>query len=197
QGVMDGDADLPSAREARLVGASPLGKLAWQLAFPLLQLARTARAGASGRGPSRAWLAANAALQLGADIALVVVLGPWPVVYLLASTLFGAALHPISARYVQEHTALGGPGSAQETFSYYGPGNLVALNLGYHNEHHDFPFVAWNRLPRVRRAAPEVYDALASHRSWTRLWWRFLADRRVSLFDRVVRERRGGPDAEA
>ena len=57
----------------------------------------------------------------------------------------------------------------QETSSYYGPLNVVALNVGHHNEHHDFPSVPWNRLPAIRRAVPEVYDALSSHRSWTRL----------------------------
>jgi len=62
----------------------------------------------------------------------------------------------------------------QETGSYYGSLNRLALNVGYHNEHHDFPSVPWNRLPRIRALAPEVYASLASHTSWTRLLWRFL-----------------------
>jgi sphingolipid delta-4 desaturase len=81
----------------------------------------------------------------------------------------------------------------------------LALNVGYHNEHHDFPSVPWNRLPRLRRTAPEAYAALGSHSSWTRLLWRFIFDRRVSLFSRQVRQDRGGvrfdgdvtPDADA
>ena len=35
----------------------------------------------------------------------------------------------------------------QETNDYYGWLNRIQLNIGYHNEHHDFPSVPWNRLP--------------------------------------------------
>jgi Fatty acid desaturase len=78
----------------------------------------------------------------------------------------------------------------QETFSYYGRLNLLAFNVGYHNEHHDFPSVAWNKLPRIRAIAPEFYDTLSSHTSWSRLLIRFLFDRELSLFSRMVRTER-------
>ena len=64
------------------------------------------------------------------------------------------------------------------------------MNIGYHNEHHDFPFVPWNRLPRLKAIVPEVYDVLPSHRSWFKLWLRFLTDPRLSLFSRVARDGR-------
>ncbi|MBC6952477.1 fatty acid desaturase, partial [candidate division KSB1 bacterium] len=69
--------------------------------------------------------------------------------------------------------------------------NVLAFNVGYHNEHHDFPSVPWNKLPEIKRTAPEAYDNLISHYSWTRLLFQWLFDRDLSLYSRVVREERG------
>jgi sphingolipid delta-4 desaturase len=60
--------------------------------------------------------------------------------------------------------------------------------VGYHVEHHDFMNVAWVRLPRIRKVAPDRYQALASYSSWTGLLRRFLVDRRLSACSRLVRE---------
>ena len=79
--------------------------------------------------------------------------------YLFLSSAFAIGLHPVGARWIQEHY-LTFPGN-QETFSYYGPMNVFALNVGYHNEHHDLMRVPWSRLPALKahgagalRAAP-------------------------------------------
>ena len=68
--------------------------------------------------------------------------------------------------------------------------NPVALNVGYHNEHHDFSGIAWNRLPRLTALAPEQYDSLASYRSWSGLIVRFIRDPSLSLYSRITREER-------
>jgi len=107
------------------------------------------------------------------------------------SLFFSVGLHPLGARWIQRHyLTAAGESADQETFSYYGKLNVVAFNVGYHNEHHDFPSVPWNRLPRIRAVAPEAYRSLASHRSWARLLVRFLVDRDLSLFSRMVRRER-------
>jgi len=85
---------------------------------------------------------------------------------------------------IQEHYVFT-PG--QETYSYYGPLNRVSFNVGYHNEHHDLITIPWSRLPRVRRIAPEFYDRLDAHQSWTKPLIAFIRDRQVTLFSRVVR----------
>src|SRR4249919_1720013 len=81
----------------------------------------------------------------------------------------------------------------QATFSYYGPINLVALNMGYHNEHHDLPSIPWNNLPKLRAMAPEFYNNLKYHSSWSRLLFQFIFDRRYSLYSRVERTEPDGP----
>jgi sphingolipid delta-4 desaturase len=128
-------------------------------------------------------------------------LGAQSFVYLVASFFFSVGLHPLGARWIQEHYLTQGE---QETYSYYGVLNHVAFNVGFHNEHHDFPSVPWNRLPDIKKTAPGFYDHLSSHTSWTKLFLRFLFDQEISLFSRVVRKNRGKvaltdesrPDAE-
>ncbi len=44
----------------------------------------------------------------------------------------------------------------------------------------------------MRRAAPELYDTLEYHTSWTKLLLKFIFSREISLFDRMVRSERGG-----
>jgi len=176
------DADIANRWEARLVGRSPLGKALWLLCFPLFQLTRPPRLRAIRLWSAWNWvnIAANATF-----VALVYWLfGANAIVYLTASFFFSVGLHPLGARWIQEHYTLD---PSQETFSYYGPLNALALNVGYHTEHHDFPGVAWNRLPQLRATAPEFYDTLHSHRSWVRLWLQFLFDPRYDLFGRVER----------
>ncbi len=175
--VYDHDADVPSDWEIRLVGNGALRKAAWLFFFPLVQLARIPRL----KGPLPlwgTWTFVNAAAVAAYDLAVLAAFGPNALLYLLASFWFSVGgLHPLSARWLQEHFAF----ENGHTFDYYGPLNRLALNIGYHNEHHDFPEIPWTRLPKLKSAAPEYYETLPSHGSWSRLMRRFITDPSCSL----------------
>ena len=182
-GDYDFDADLPSRWEADLVGNKWYMKAGWLFFFAVFQLTRLERL--KGTVPMRnRWTIWNGAAVFAFDAAILWFCGLNGLLYLFASFWFSVGLHPLGARWVQEHFTLD---PEQETFDYYGPLNLPALNIGYHNEHHDFPDVPWRRLPQLRKAAPEFYDTLKWHTSWTGLWLTFIFDKRYTLYSRVDR----------
>jgi sphingolipid delta-4 desaturase len=183
QGDEELDADLPSPLEARLVGNSTPRKVLWLTFYFLAQMLRVPVLKRVKLVDF--WYVANFLVQVAVVAALIYGWGWGSLFYLLLSSIFAIGLHPVGARWIQEHY-LTHPGG-QETFSYYGPLNVQAFNVGYHNEHHDLMRVPWMRLPRIRRAAPEMYDSLHYHTSWTRLLFRFLFDRSLGLHSRVVR----------
>jgi sphingolipid delta-4 desaturase len=199
QGIHELDADLPNRWEAKLINNYFIGKVIWLLFYPLFQVFRISRL--KEIKPFDKWVAANWTVQILFTFAICFFLGPKAFVFLLASFFFSVGLHPLGARWIQEHYLTHGE---QETYSYYGGLNLVAFNVGYHNEHHDFPSVPWNKLPQIKNTAPAYYDSLSSHRSWTKLFFRFLFDREISLYSRIIRKDRGRvplfdeskPDAE-
>jgi sphingolipid 4-desaturase/C4-monooxygenase len=180
------DADLASRWEARLIGNTFWGKTLWLLFFPLFQALRPPRL----REISfmNKWTILNWIVVFTVDVLLIYFFGWKAFIYLMASLFFSVGLHPLGARWIQEHYLTFPP---QETYGYYGPLNIVALNVGYHNEHHDFPSIPWNKLPNLRKLAPEFYDNLKFHTSWTKLLFKFLLDRNLSLFSRMVRSNRG------
>jgi sphingolipid delta-4 desaturase len=187
QGVYDLDADIPSEWEARLIGNSPVGKALWLLFFPLFQLTRPMRI--KQVKMIDGWILLNMAVVFAVDAVILLTLGLPALLYLLISLFFSVGLHPVGARWIQRHYLVD---ESQETYSYYGKMNTLALNVGYHNEHHDFPSIPWNALPRVKQTAPEYYEELKSHTSWGRLLIQFIVDPKLSLFSRTIREERGG-----
>ncbi len=182
QGDYESDADIPSQWEARLISNKWYSKAFWLFLFPVFQMTRPPRLKAITLW--NAWTVANLLCAVVFNLAVFYFSGWAGLWYLGCSFFFSIGLHPVGARWVQEHYTLD---PDQETFSYYGPINRVALNVGYHNEHHDFPSIAWNNLPKLRALAPEFYDSLRSHSSWSRLLMQFLFDPRYTLFSRVER----------
>lgn len=186
QGIHELDADLPNRWEARLINNYFVGKVIWLLFYPLFQAFRVARL--KEIKPFDGWIALNWLANIAFVAAIWYFLGAKAVAFLTLSFFFSVGLHPLGGRWIQEHYLVHGE---QETYSYYGPLNKVAFNVGFHNEHHDFPSIPWNRLPQVRNQASGFYDTLYYHTSWTKLFFRFLFDQELSLWSRIVRKNRG------
>jgi sphingolipid delta-4 desaturase len=53
------------------------------------------------------------------------------------------------------------------------------------------PSVPWNNLPKLKATAPEFYDNLKYHTSFTKLFFTFLFSQEVGLYSRIVRKERG------
>lgn len=177
------DVSIPTAAEARWVGNGALRKLAWLAAYPVVYPLRFLSR-SDTRVLDSPWMIANLALVLSFDLVLLAAFGLKTLVYLLLGYLFAFGLHPFSALTMQEH---GHARAGQESYSYYGPGNLVTFNAGYHLEHHDFPTIPWLRRGRLRRVAPEFYRDQYVHPSWFGLVLAFLRDPDWHLWRRTVR----------
>lgn len=140
----------------------------------------------------------NAVGVFSFDIALTYFSGSiYPLLYLLLSTFLGFGMHPCAGHFIAEHYVFGtnhvnGTNATElipeaETYSYYGPVNIFNFNVGYHNEHHDFPFVPGRRLPQVRKIAPEFYEQLPSHTSYFMVLYDYVTNTSVTGFSRVKR----------
>ena len=186
QGDYNLDADLASRWEAKFIGNSFFGKAFWLLFFPVFQALRPPRL--KEIKFASAWTFVNWVAVFGFDVLIIMTFGWTAFLYFVFSFTFSIGLHPLGARWIQEHYLTSPP---QETYSYYGPLNIFALNVGYHNEHHDFPSISWNKLPELKKEAPEYYNNLVYHKSWVKLWLKFLFDPKLSLFSRMVRSNRG------
>jgi len=136
-----------------------------------------------------AWHMLNICIQLLFDFMICYLCGsPVPLYYFLMSSFFAGSLHPIAGHFIAEHYMFSN--IEQETWSYYGPLNIFTYNVGYHNEHHDFPSVPWTRLPALRKLAPEFYDVLPSHSSWTMVILAFIFSNHSGMNMRVKRQPR-------
>ena len=182
QGDYEHDADLANHWEARLVGNIWYRKAIWLMLFSFFQLTRPPRLKAITMWDR--WAAINFICAALYDVAIIYFMGWAGFLYLAFSFFFSIGLHPVGARWIQEHYT---NDPEQETYSYYGPINRLCLNMGYHNEHHDLPTIPWNNLPKLKAMAPEFYDTLKYHSSWSRLLFQFIFDKRYTLYSRIER----------
>tara|TARA_R110000868_G_scaffold64597_2_gene194065 strand:+ start:38358 stop:39302 length:945 start_codon:yes stop_codon:yes gene_type:complete len=181
-GEYDYDPDVVAYWEARLVGNKSWRKAMW-LCFFFLSQGFTRTPKVKNTKLMDAWVLANMVSVSLILLAIGYFISWWSIAYLLFSTFFALGLHPLGGRWLQEHYVFE---QGQETYSYYGPLNLVGFNIGYHNEHHDLMNIPWNRIPRLTKMAPEFYDNLVTHKSLTKVAFDFIRRPDMSPFSRIV-----------
>jgi sphingolipid delta-4 desaturase len=187
------DTDLTTELEGRLVQGR-LRKTLWLagqgIAYALRPLV------VHPKKPSAAEIG-NVLVQIAFNVAIFYFWGLKALAYLPISSLIVMGLHPIAGHYISEHYVFR---AGQETYSYYGPLNRLTWNVGYHNEHHDFPFIPGSRLAALRRIAPEFYENLLHHTSWTATLWHYLTRPSLGGYSRIKRRHasisRSNPVAE-
>lgn len=170
------DFDLPSEFEAKVFRGA-FGKFVWlasQLAFYALRpcVLHPVRPCFFG--------VLNMALQAMFNACMICLCGCGPLKFLFVSLLFAGGLHPCSGHFLSEHVQFRSE-MEQDTFSYYGSLNSITWNVGFHCEHHDFPRIAWRRLPRVRGMARESYSTLFVCESWSKALVEFVTNEKLTL----------------
>lgn len=191
-GTEMGDVDVPFDFEVKLVGNSSVRKLLWLL---LTMLILPARSLLKLPVAVNKYLILNWVVCLGFTAAAFCYSGP-TFLFLIWSSFNSQSLHPANVRQLQEHyyngeesmrvsgnpeSSIGHPG----TYSYYGFGNLLTLNVGYHVEHHDFNRIPWTKLPELRRIAGEKWypNSNAHQGRGIREMWNFVFNPRLTLAD--------------
>ncbi|KAI8433330.1 hypothetical protein MSG28_015375 [Choristoneura fumiferana] len=178
------DTDLPTLMEAKLFNTT-FGKLVWLVLQPLFYIIRPLMVRPKPPEPLEA---VNLVIQLFFDAVLVQLFGWRTLFYLIIGSLMAMGVHPVAGHFVSEHYMFK---KGYETYSYYGPLNLITFNVGYHMEHHDFPAVPGSKLPEVKRIAAEFYDDLPQHTSWTAVLYDFVMDPDIGPYARIKRKQHG------
>lgn len=183
QGVTGVDTDLPTRFEGLFFRSVPL-KLIWMFLQPLWYAVRPLII--RPKEPCLMQII-NFVVQIAFDFLIFHFWGLKALLYLVIGSILSMGLHPVAGHFIAEHYEFV---EGVETYSYYGPLNAISFNVGYHNEHHDFPRIPGSRLPRLKEIAPEYYDHLPQHTSWVKVIWDFIFNPAISPFSRVQRKSR-------
>ena len=182
-GIYGLDTDLPSEIEKYLVN-SKIKKIIW-LSLQIVWYAL--RPIFMKQYKFTKYHCINIIVQLLFDTIIYKLCGTGPIIYFLLCDLIAGGLHPCSYHFISEHYLLNYK-SNQETYSYYGKLNYLTWNVGYHNEHHDFPYIPWSRLHIVKKTIPRIYKKLIKYDSWYLIFYKFIFDKTVSLYNRNIRK---------
>lgn len=152
----------------------------------------------------------NWIVQLTFNAVLVKLFG-WHIIGIMCGgSVLAMGLHPVAGHFISEHYIMfskekkesqeklndkmydgvmvsSGEFLIPETCSYYGILNNLTFNVGYHVEHHDFPSIPGRRLPLLRKIAPEFYDCMQHHTSWSYVLYKYIMDPSVGPYARVKR----------
>ncbi len=182
QGNDKEDTDIPCITETKIF-CGYIGKLLWAMNQILFYAVRPMFV-----RPIKLekWHIINIIFQIVAISVYAYFVGFGAILYLVLSIFLAGSLHPLAGHFISEHYVFK---EGQETYSYYGPLNKLALNVGYHNEHHDFPNIPGTRLPILKKRAPEFYDNLFFHSSWVNVIFQFITNPKIDLHSRIKRER--------
>ncbi|KAK4320615.1 hypothetical protein Pmani_008533 [Petrolisthes manimaculis] len=178
------DTDIPTETEARLF-CTTLGKMVWMFLQPLFYAFRPLVT--YPKTPTTLEVI-NTVVQMILNISIYYYFGAQCLLYLLGGSLLAMGIHPVAGHFISEHYMFQ---QGHETYSYYGPLNYLTFNVGYHNEHHDFPFIPGSRLPQVKALAPEYYDNLPQHDSWVKVIYHFITDPSIGPYARIKRKHAG------
>ncbi len=186
-GVDGGDVDLPTVLESTWIRGLGM-KLMYGFVYLVIYGVRPllVRPKQAHMGDLVNWI-----LVMGTNAAVLYFWGIKSLVYLFAGSILGGGIHPLAGHLIAEHYMFE-PG--QETYSYYGPLNALSYNVGYHNEHHDFPQIPQTRLHKLRKIAPEYYENMYQHTSWTWVLYKFFTDPNMGPWSRMHRMARIGEE---
>lgn len=178
------DTDIPTEMEARLF-SNTFGKTIWMILQPFFYAFRPLVVYPKVASPLEIF---NFGLEFAFDALVVYYFGWKSLFYMIGGSLLGMGLHPVAGHFVSEHYMFNKLDDNAETYSYYGPLNKVTFNVGYHNEHHDFPNIPGSLLPKVKEFAPEYYDNLPQHTSWVKVLYDYIMDPSVGPYARTKRK---------
>ncbi|XP_055525387.1 sphingolipid delta(4)-desaturase DES1-like [Wyeomyia smithii] len=175
------DHDIPTATEASLF-TTTFGKLIFLIVQPVFFVFRPFFINPL---PIERLEIVNAIVQIIFDTLVVAVFGYKMLWYMLISSYCALSLHPVSGHLISDHYMFK---QGFETYSYYGPLNRIHFNVGYHNEHHDFPSIPGSKLPELKQTAPEFYETIPYHTSYLRVFYDFVTDPAIGLYARMKRK---------